>query len=117
MSELNYNHREFLALTGLALAVPAISAISAAETPAPARCLVYDDQGASRCRRRGSSAFTCATSLCALARRRSTRRRAKCGSRRPPIRPSESGCLYQYPVSAKCSSTRMTAERGTLADP
>jgi hypothetical protein len=50
MSELNYNHREFLALTGLALAVPAISAISAAETPAPARCLVYDDQGASRCR-------------------------------------------------------------------
>jgi len=72
MSELDYNHREFLALTGLALAVPAISAISAAETPAPARCLVYDDQGASRCRQRGSSAFTCATSLCALSRRRST---------------------------------------------
>ena len=45
MRELNYNRREFLALTGLTLAVPAISAISAAETPAPARCLVYDNQG------------------------------------------------------------------------
>lgn len=45
ISELNYSRREFLAFTGLALAVPAISAISAAETPAPARCLLYDDQG------------------------------------------------------------------------
>jgi len=45
MSELNYNRREFLALTSLALAVPAIPTISAAETPAPGRCLVYDDQG------------------------------------------------------------------------
>ena len=45
ISELNYSRREFLAFTGLALAVPAVSAISAAETPAPARCLLYDDQG------------------------------------------------------------------------
>jgi hypothetical protein len=45
MSELNYNRREFLAVTGLALAVPAISTISPAETPAPARCQVYDNQG------------------------------------------------------------------------
>ena len=45
ISELNYSRREFLAFTGLALAVPAISAIPAAETPAPARGLLYDDQG------------------------------------------------------------------------
>jgi len=45
MSELNYNRREFLALTSLALAVPAISTVSFSETPALARCLVYDDQG------------------------------------------------------------------------
>lgn len=45
MNELNYNRREFLALTSLALAAPALPTISAAETPAPARCLVYDDQG------------------------------------------------------------------------
>ena len=45
MNELNYNRREFLALTSLALGAPALATISAAETPAPARCLVYDDQG------------------------------------------------------------------------
>ena len=44
MSELNCNRREFLTLTGLTLTVPAISKISVAEAPAPARCLAYDDQ-------------------------------------------------------------------------
>ena len=42
MTELNCNRREFLALASAALAVPAISA---AEAPASAQCLVYDDKG------------------------------------------------------------------------
>src|SRR5579863_2198240 len=45
MSDSNCNRREFLALTSLALAVPAISTVSFSETPALVRCLVYDDQG------------------------------------------------------------------------
>lgn len=42
MSELNCNRREFLALASAAIAV---TASSAAETPALAQCLVYDDKG------------------------------------------------------------------------